>query len=352
MLILNDMKNIIKLMVPIFAMSLLFSACEEKEMPVLTADTAPTLGEMPTAIIIDKDNVNTEKFTIQFASATYSAPVAIASCFEIARTGTNFDPSVTLGDPIVGIQDEVEFTYKELNAALTALGLEPGVETPIEVRVRTYATAYQQNTGTMSVYSAVKTMAVTSFEPQSAWIYAVGAFQNWNRTGGHSLISLLDNGVYSGYIDFPEVGSPFLLMPDNSNSWDHKWGSDDGATLIKDGGSDIQSPGVGYHQITVDLVRLSITMVPYSWGVIGDATPTGWDSDTDMIWNYEKLQWELTIQMTAGSFKIRLNNAWDTDYGITNGVVTKGGDNIPVGESGTYVVCFDEENLVITLTKQ
>ncbi|MDR3217441.1 MAG: SusE domain-containing protein [Dysgonamonadaceae bacterium] len=347
------MKNSLKLILSIFAMGLFFNACEDTETTVLSAGASPILGQTPAAIVIDKNNVNSEKFTIGFTSGTYSTPVATTTQFEIGRQGTNFTPIVELGAALVGNNQSAEFTYRELNAALTKLGLTPKVETKIELRIKTHASVYGQlNTGVMPLYSEIKTISVTPFEPEPSWVYAVGAFQGWDRTGGYSLVSMTDNGVYIGYINFPEAESAFLIMPDNSSSWDHKWGSDDGANLIKDGGSDIKSPGAGYHKVTADLTNLTIEMVPYSWGIIGDATPTGWDSDTDMIWNYETLKWELTINLTAGSFKIRLNNDWTINYGITGGVVTSGGDNIPITESGTYLVTLDEENLVITWTKK
>jgi hypothetical protein len=347
------MKNLIKIILPIFAMSLFFSSCEDKETPVLIAGATPTIGQVPASIVIDKNNINSGKLTISFSPGQYSSPVATASQLEIARQGTNFSPVATLGSIVIGAGNSAEFTYKELNAALTNLGLEPNVAVNIEVRVKTHATVYgQSNMGVMPAYSEVKTIAVTPFEPQVAYVYAVGAFQGWNRTGGYSLVSLLDNGIYFGYINFHETGSAFLILPDNSDSWDHKWGSDDGSTLIKDGGTDIKSPGSGYHKITADLINLTIQMIPYSWGIIGSATPTGWDGDTDMTWNYEKLQWEITIDLKGGeNFKLRLNDAWDINYGITDGVVTAGGNDIPVAEDGKYLVTFDEENLIINIQK-
>jgi hypothetical protein len=341
-----------KIFASLFVLALMFNSCDDKEYPTLSAGQAPIIGQIPASITLDKTNINSGKLTIGFTPGAYSIPVAITSEFQIAKQGTNFNPSFTVGSAIVGNETSAEFTYKELNAAFTNLGLTPGEPSTVELRLKTHASQYQQsNTGIMAVYSDVKTITVTPFEPQPSYVYAVGAFQGWDRTGGYSLVSPLDNGVYYGYINFPEAGSAFLILPDNTSSWDHKWGSDDGATLIKDGGSDIKSPGAGYYRIDADIIALTINMTPYSWGVIGDATPTGWDSDTDMTWNYETLKWEVTMTLTAGTFKLRLNNAWDVNYGITGGVVTSGGDNIPIDSAGTYLITFDEENLVIEVKK-
>jgi hypothetical protein len=348
------MKNLIKSILPVLAMSLLLCSCQDKETPVLRAHEAPAIGRIPSAIVIDKDNIYSGKLTVNFTHGSYQTPVAIATQLEIARKGTNFDVYKNVGGAVVEKNaTEVEITYKELNAALTALGLEPRVPVETEVRIRTYASAYAQTSvGSTPLYSEVKTLEVTPFEPQPAWVYVVGEFQGWNRTGGYSLISLLDDGTYIGYVDFPRAASSFLILPDNSSSWDHKWGSDDGSNLVKDGGADIVSPAAGYHKITADLNALTIQMTPYSWGIIGDATPTGWDSDTDMTWNYESLKWEITIALTVGNFKLRWNNDWAVNYGITDGVATLGGADVPIAESGTYSITLDEEKPEITITKQ
>ncbi|MDR2805667.1 MAG: SusF/SusE family outer membrane protein [Dysgonamonadaceae bacterium] len=346
------MKNSIKIILPVVALGLFFASCEEKELPVLSTKAAPAIGIVPATIVIDKTNVNSEKFTIGFTPGSYSTPVAMASQFEIARQGTNFNPMVTLGAPIVGSVTSAEFTYKELNAALTSLGLTPGVVANIDVRVKTHATQYQQsNAGVVPVYSEAKTIAVTPFEPQVSYIYTVGAFNGWDNANGPRLSSLIDNGIYVGYLNFPEANSEFLLLP-VSGSWDHKWGSDNNVNLITDGGANIKSPGAGYHKITANIPLLTIEMIPYSWGVIGDATPTGWDSDTDMTWNDQTLQWEITVELISGGFKFRLNNAWDVNLGGANGTLTAGGDNISVSAAGTYLITLNPDEQTYTITKQ
>ena len=50
-------------------------------------------------------------------------------------------------------------------------------------------------------------------------------------------------------------------------------------------------------------------------GVIGSATPSGWDADTDMTYNEEDGSWNLTTNLTDGEIKIRANNDWDINWG-------------------------------------
>jgi hypothetical protein len=350
------MKNRLKLIIPLVAIAMSFSMCEDAKDPILTgAVSDPKINSSLQAIVIDKSNIESGILSIEYSAAVYNTNLGVASQLELAQTGTNFTPAVNLGLPVDGKGNNTfAVTYKALNAALTALQLEPNVAKNLEIRVKTYGKADLNGVvgEVMPVYSSAVAVTITPFEPQPSYIYTVGEFNGWDNANGPTLISLLDNGIYVGYLNFPNANSEFLLLP-VSGSWDHKWGSDDNTNLIVDGGANIKSPGAGYHKITVHIPDLTIEMIPYSWGVIGSATPTGWDSDTDMTWNHETLRWELTITLTGGNeFKLRLNNGWDMNYGITDGVVTTGGDNISVAESGTYLITFDEENLVITWTRQ
>jgi len=80
--------------------------------------------------------------------------------------------------------------------------------------------------------------------------------------------------------------------------------------------------------------------VKTDWGIIGDATPGGWDSDQMMTYDPSSKLWTITLDLTAGSFKFRANNAWDINLGDTgaDGILDYGGDNIPISQSGTYMI--------------
>jgi hypothetical protein len=354
------MKHILKTTLLFFVAGLFFSSCAKKEQTLLNAGTAPIIGNTPASIVIDKTNINSGTVTISFKPATYSTAVAITSQFEIGVKGTNFSPAVALGNAIVGNEDvSSEFTYKQLNAAFTELRLTPSQKVDIEIRLKTYASAYQQsNEGLMPSYSEVKTIAVTPFEPQPAWVYAVGEFQGWNREGNYGIVSLLDNGTYITYINFPNANSAFLILPDNSSSWDHKWGSDDGIHLIKDGGADIKSPGAGWYRVTVNLTDLTISMKEFgSVGVVGTINNWGDNPDIPTVYNPQEHRFEATITSAAGNdeIKFRLNSAWDTNWGGKDGVAWLGGDNIQIAAAGTYLVTIDftdPDNLTYTITKK
>ena len=354
------MKRIFKLFM---AIAIFFVACEDEKGPFLDGVTSnPTItSTFPGGIVINEDNIESGVLTINFTPAIYDIDLGVMSQLQIAPAGTNFSSAVSLGTAVDGKDTRtVTVAHRALNTILRNFELEPNEAANMQIRVRSFAKAdLNGNIGeVMPVYSAPLTVAMTPFVPllpDPTWIYAVGAFNGWNHGVAEQLWSLLDNDIYIGYINFPIGGNgEFKLTP--VPSWSEgDWGSPDGATLVGLTGSrpNIVAPGEGYHRITADLNDMTIEMVPYVWGIIGSATPTGWSNCTKMTWSFARQRWEITIDLIGGQhFKVRWNSAWDVDYGITNGDVTQGGGNIPVSETGTYLVTFDRANLVIEWTLQ
>jgi len=108
-----------------------------------------------------------------------------------------------------------------------------------------------------------------------------------------------------------------------------------------------------------------------TWGLIGDATPGGWSTDTPMTWNSVAKVWTSTVALVSSSggktFKIRANHDWPINFGglgtsdgsadnyinATTVPLGSGGHNIgvPGNVDGTYTVTFDPVAKVATVTK-
>lgn len=326
-------------------LAVIFTSCEKEQdmYKVLPKDeiTKPVM-EAHDAIVCTPGNLAEEttfKWTLagdfgQKAPITYTLYVQVPDTLPFALGSTS--------------GDSLSFSYENLNNSLNKAGAKPNETTAVQFFVEaSVSVAY-------GVSSDPITVSVTPFEVSATYVYAVGAFNGWAREGGYRMASALDNGIYITYINFPAAASPFLIMPDNTSSWDHKWGSDDGATLIKDGGADIQSPGAGWYKITADLINLTIAFEPYSWGIIGDATAGGWDADQDMAWNFATDNWESTLALSAGAMKFRLNDTWDVNYGGSGltGTGVAGGDNISISEAGTYFITFNSDTQAYSIVLQ
>ena len=100
-------------------------------------------------------------------------------------------------------------------------------------------------------------------------------------------------------------------------NWDENYGGDGNGNLVFDG-NNVSVPVMGSYNITVNLNDMTWMAMPYSFGIIGTATPGGWDNDTDMTYNYQEGYWEYTGNLIAGALKFRLNDAWTVNYGSPN----------------------------------
>ena len=81
-------------------------------------------------------------------------------------------------------------------------------------------------------------------------------------------------------------------------------------------------------------------------GIIGSATPGGWDNDTDMyIDPTDTNQYYITLDLVVGEAKFRQNDAWAVNWGAADfpsGVAIQDGPNVPIAKAGTYEITFDK----------
>ncbi|WHZ06469.1 MAG: hypothetical protein OJF59_000222 [Cytophagales bacterium] len=82
--------------------------------------------------------------------------------------------------------------------------------------------------------------------------------------------------------------------------------------------------------------------------IIGDATPGGWGTGTEMYRPdpvNNPANWTVTLKLIGGnSAKFRTDQSWTTNWGASawpTGTGTQGGNNIPVASSGWYQINFN-----------
>ncbi len=170
-------------------------------------------------------------------------------------------------------------------------------------------------------------------------IYVPGDYQEptWDPANSTQLASVNSDGTYEGYI-WVEAGKQFKFT--DGPSWDVNYGDDGMDGTLEAGGANIAPAETGYYKLNVNLNDLTYTMVKTEWGVIGDGTAGGWDTDQNMTYDPETKLWSAMLDLTAATIKFRANDGWDINYGDDgpNGILEAGGANIPVPEAGTYVI--------------
>lgn len=148
-----------------------------------------------------------------------------------------------------------------------------------------------------------------------------------------------EDGVhFTGFMFLNQNGFKFCTQPE----WK---GTNYGANFdtAGDAANITMTEAAGYYKVDVDLETKSYVLTPITTiGIIGSASPNGWDSDVDMTYvpyNAETKElgyWEIKdVPFTSGEIKFRANDDWAIYWGGDTNALTQGGDNISV-DAGKY----------------
>lgn len=135
------------------------------------------------------------------------------------------------------------------------------------------------------------------------------------------------------------------------NNWDSLnytgvWGEPD----LTEGGGNIACPQAGNYRIEVDLDNLTWSAEENkrfeTIGIIGSATPGGWDTDTPMSQDANDPNvWVDTLGLVDGAAKFRADGMWAVQWGSLDfpaGNGTGGADDIPI-TAGDYLITLNTE---------
>ena len=158
-------------------------------------------------------------------------------------------------------------------------------------------------------------------------LYMAGDANGWNQ------IDILnsDDGVhFTGYMYLNQNGFKFCTQP----NWDGtNYG---GAFFGQESDNIMMTQEAGFYQVDVDLSAKTYTLTPFTIGIIGNATPSGWASDTDMKYNPTERCWEIKgVELSDGEMNFRHTNDWNLNWGGPLDALVHDGDNIAVA-AGTY----------------
>ena len=168
-------------------------------------------------------------------------------------------------------------------------------------------------------------------------LYMKGDANGWN---GYDYLAGDDGVHFTGFMYLNQNGFKFTTAPDWSGT-----GYGENFSTAPDAGNIVMTEPAGYYKVDVDLSENTYTLTPItSIGIIGSASPNGWDSDVDMTYvpyNKDTKEvngyWEVkNITLSAGEIKFRANDDWALSWGgELDNLTTKNGGNITV-EAGTY----------------
>lgn len=180
-------------------------------------------------------------------------------------------------------------------------------------------------------------------------LYMAGDANGWSHI---DYLSGEDGVNYTGFMYLNQNGFKFCSQP----NWD---GTNYGADFdtAPDAGNIVIAEEAGFYQVDVDLSAKTYTLTPFTIGIIGNATPKGWDGDTNMTYKPEERCWELKgVTLSDGEMKFRHTNDWSLSWGgELDNLTTQNGPNIVVA-AGTYdiklVVNWAEGTAKCEMTKK
>ena len=334
----------------------MIAGCQKPEMVQISAPedvVAPVLS--PVADInITAANLGLESVTFEWSAADFGAQTQVNYAIEVAPAGQSDKVVVTSGVT----ETSAVVSYESLNAVLLYdLGLASGISENVDFYVSAKVGEYAK------VYSAPVTASatVTAAEKQYPKLTVAGsyAYNNWSPGKGQFVYDFEGTDVkYSGVIDFGEdvsaLNFKFVGTSWGENEFSVPAGEAQAAEaaelpLVAGGGDNIAAYTTHrFYSLTLDKSAPKVikNFSFNSLGVIGDATPTGWDSDTDMEFNTEKQRFYVDLTLIDGKIKFRADDDWAVNWGGADGVLSAGGADIAVaaGNYRIYVNLNDPAN--------
>jgi hypothetical protein len=194
--------------------------------------------------------------------------------------------------------------------------------------------------------TVAKTHPIT-FEESNPQMFVVGGATGagWEPTNAVAMTLYgEDSKTTFETFEYLTADGGFKFLPTNVD-WTGGYGlGDTPGTISQDEeAGNLTVPVNGFYRIRMDAENLTYETLKLSMGVIGDATPGGWDSDTDMTFEGGKgtYVWKVSLNLKVGKIKFRANDDWAINFGGTPNEITQGGADIEIASAGLYDLTLD-----------
>ena len=335
------MKAFLNRFLILLAITAILGSCEDDEMVVINENASTTLSVDITNTVLEEANEGQEAMKLTWTEPDfgYNAAVQYNVLFDLASGDFSAPQSVAVGQSL-----EKVFLTEDLNKILLNLGVEPGVSTGVKVKVDAILSKQYKITSATSDFNATAYSGVLDLT--TPWGVVGSATPNGWDGPDIPFYKTSESGVYAAYATLTD--GEWKIRKDND--WAVNYG-DNGAdgTLEQDGANIVANAGT--YRILFDENALTYTIENYSWGLVGSATPNGWDGpDISLTFDPCSDTWWAIADLTDGEWKIRQNNDWGLNYGDdgADGSLEQNGANI-AATAGKYLVIVDFNNLSYTI---
>ncbi len=313
------------------------------DLSVASAIINPESGSSYVLVLADSAN----PFTVNWTEATYSVSDGAALpmptySLQMAYADSNF----TGNKELYNTQDLMfETIVYKFNNTLINFGIPGDSTANIELRVISGISDASYTNDTSDVINLTVTTFKAAEPPPPAEtprLWVPGDYQGWSPGDAPNVWSLLNDGIYTGYVYYPEGGSyefKFTSAPD----WDHTnfgAGASDGLLDSDDGAGNLSVPDFGNYYLTCDTINLVWAHELRTFALIGSFN--GWDADEALTWDDANQMFTITMDFDAATeFKWRVNADWTLnlgDSGAGDNTLSQDGDNIILEDAGNYTI--------------
>lgn len=320
------MKNLLIYFTFIGLIGLLFS-CEKDETKVvmLTNPTAPTIQTVPNLTLKRTSGNDTLVFV---GTAVDPGFQASATYFlEACAKGNNFKDAVVILSSVK--PNAFKITVSDLNGIFLRKFPADQVSS-VDLRIRSVLVV---DAGTGALGTGNKPFEyISEVKNANVTVYGLPRLDLVGSGITQKIESALGDGKYAGFVKLDKTKAFTLKDPDSNVVY----GTTGGKLAVN--GTGITPTDSGWFKFGADTQGLTFTMEAYMIGLVGSATPNGWDSpDTKMDYHAQSGTWRITTNLIDGYIKFRLNDGWAWNLGGTPGNLTQGGADIAVS-AGNYTI--------------
>ncbi|MDI9857815.1 SusE domain-containing protein [Flectobacillus roseus] len=337
------MKKIFSTSLIVMASLFVFTSCEkEEDKAILNTNAVPSIQLSANTVVLTKDNADKDAVTLSWPKPDYGFSAAASYTILIDKKGGTFVAPVSITTN-TGLTKT--FKTSELNAILIKLGLVAGTAGDIDIRV---VSNVGDNTSKTSFTSPTISLKATPYldklDLTTIWgVVGSAAVNGWNGPDMPFYKTDKTDEIVA-YVTLLDGEIKFR----SNNKWDVNYGDDGANGTLESGGANIKVTA-GTYKITFNTASLTYTIEKYSWGLVGSATPSGWNApDVPLTYDPTTDTWKATAFLKAGEIKVRKNEDWGVNYGGTAGTLVLSGDNIAVTE-GNYNITIDFKKMKFTV---
>lgn len=370
------MKNIFRIL-SLALLGILVISCEKDEDRAVINETVTGKVSADKSILtLNELTANDAVINFTWTKPTFNIAVVPSQEIEFGIKGDNFKKSAAIdfsNDVTTG-----SATHAAVNAAMFNIGATPDVVNDIEARLKT-------SVGSAYFYSNIITLKITPYTPNPDLVYpkinvpggyaGAAGYASWTPANSPNLFSPEKDEKYRGFIFISNLtGENGQYKFAINQDWPGNKGDDGTNTgkLVGDG-ANVKAPVIGTYYIKVDWAANTYSSSLANFGIIGDATPTGWGSDTDFVYSPATKTYVINSIMlsSTGVFKFRANDDWamkfqpkKDDQALVSGKAVQtyfnaentveGDPGYKVSEAGNYKIELDLHNSAyykLTVTK-